>query len=85
VFVAWADSAAGLQNLLSDAKFDWYREKFDRREALLVSHLAFGARGLAIAALIWCILSWRTESGFAVSIAVLFTALAIGVSLLSFL
>jgi hypothetical protein len=77
-------STGGLQNALESAKLDWVRQNLVRHEALLDRHLAIGFRGLALAALIWCVLSRRTERGIVVGIAVLFTALAIGASVLSF-
>lgn len=79
------DSTGGLQNALESAKLDWVRENLTRREGLLHIHLAIGYTSLALAALICCILSWRTEAGLGVGIAVLLTALALAVSLLSLL
>ena len=40
------------------------------------SDLAIAYRGLAFAALVWCIWSWRTESPIPAAIATLFTGLA---------
>ncbi len=78
-------STGGLQNALESAKLDWVRENRVRREGLLYVYLAIGYRGLTVAALAWCIWSWRTEGGLVVGIAVLFTALAVMASLLSLL
>jgi len=78
-------SSGGLQNALESAKLDWVRDNVARQEHLLHVYLAIGYRGLAVAALTWCIWSWRTEGGLLVGVAVLFTGLAVAASLLSFL
>ena len=85
MLIALGDSTGGLQNALESAKLDGYRETLASLDRRLQSHIAIAYRGLAVAALIWCRLSWRTEGRVAVGIAVLFTALAIAASLFSFL
>jgi hypothetical protein len=43
--------------------------------------LGIAYRGLAVAALVWCILSWRTEARVPAMISTLFTGLAIAINL----
>ncbi len=44
--------------------------------------LAIAYRGLAVAALVWCILSWRSEARAAAVVSSLFTGLAVAINLL---
>lgn len=43
--------------------------------------LAIAYRGLAIAALVWCVLSWRSEARAAAVVSSLFTGLAVAINL----
>ena len=53
---------------------DW--SEINSRQDDPESDLAIAYRGLAFAALVWCIWSWRTESPIPAAIATLFTGLA---------
>jgi hypothetical protein len=89
MMVAEGSSTGMLQDALQGKELDWVRENIAGADERLQSSLAVGYRGLALAALVWCIWAWRSEARTAMSIvalvvATLFTGGVVVVSLLSF-
>ena len=74
MMVAEGSSTGMLQDALQGKDLDWVRDNIARADAMLQSRLAVGYRGLALAALVWCIWAGRSEARSAMSIVMLVVA-----------